>query len=62
MATEIIEVEVPPEGSWSDFNTLVFHNQHTPKIYFFVAMDCDHNTHMTYRMMPKIEIDFNIVT
>lgn len=24
-------------------------------------MDCEHVTHMTYRMMPKIEVDFNIV-
>jgi hypothetical protein len=32
-----------------------------PRIYYFVVMDCEQQTHATYRMMPKIEVDFNIV-
>ena len=62
MATELAWVEVPPTGSWGDYTSVVFHNQHMPRIYFFIVMDCEHNTHMSHRMMPKIEIDFNIVT
>lgn len=32
-----------------------------PKIYYFAAMDCDHNTHAKSKTMPKIEIEFEIV-
>ncbi len=62
MATELAWLEVPPDSKWGEQNTIVFYNQNTPKIYFFVVMDCEHTTHMSYKMMPKIEVDFNIVT
>ena len=62
MATKLIWVEVPSDSSWGEYTTSVFHNHHMPRIYFFVAMDCEHNTHMSHKMMPKIEVDFNIVT
>lgn len=58
----MIEIEIPAQDSWGDSVVAYFHNSYIPRIYYFVAMDCEHNTHMRYRLMPKIEVDFNIVS
>lgn len=41
--------------------TTTFTNSFLPRIYYFVVMDCEKNTHMTNKIMPKIETTFNIV-
>jgi hypothetical protein len=41
--------------------TTTFTNSFLPRIYYFVVMDCDKITHMTNKVMPKIEVTFNIV-
>jgi Rhodopsin-like GPCR transmembrane domain len=61
LATQVISLSVPADAQWSEFVTESFINSHLPRIYYFAAMDCDHVTHMVYKMMPKIEVDFNIV-
>ena len=33
-----------------------------PRIYYFVVMDCEHNTHAKVRTMPKIEVEFEITS
>ncbi len=45
----------------SDFYMGSILNSHSPKIFYFVIMDCEQGTHMTYHMMPRIEVDLNIV-
>ena len=61
LAVERYTIQVPSTAEWGDSITGIFSNNHLPHIYYFVIIDCDHNTHMTFRMMPKIEVDFNIV-
>jgi predicted AlkP superfamily phosphohydrolase/phosphomutase len=60
-ATEIFTLEVPEDKKPSDYTIGTIVNSITPKIFYFVIMDCDQNTHMTYQMMPRIEVEFNIV-
>lgn len=62
LAIEVIDVTVPDNAQWGEFVTGAFINTHLPRIYYFAVMDCEHITHMAYKMMPKIEVDFNIVT
>jgi hypothetical protein len=47
--------------TWGETTVASFHNTNIPRIYYFAVMDCEHNTHMRYKLMPKIEVDFNIV-
>ena len=42
LAIERVQVSVPAEGTWSDYTTHSFINSHLPRIYYFVAMDCEH--------------------
>lgn len=62
LAIETVDVPVPANTSYGEFVTTSFTNSYLPRIYYFVVMDCEHITHMTYKMMPKIEVDFNIVS
>lgn len=61
-AVEVMDVQVPNNGTWGQFINISFTNTYKPHIYYFMMMDCDHVTHMTYKTMPKIEVDFNIMT
>ncbi len=53
---------MPADGSWSEKKTTLIRNRFLPQIYYFVTMDCEHNTHGKIRSMPKIEVEFDIQT
>ena len=61
LAIEVVTLTVPADAQWSEPVIASFINSHVPRIYYFAVMDCDHVTQMAYRMMPKVEVDFNIV-
>ena len=53
-AIEVLDVQATPDAKWGEYSTKTFINSQKPHIYYFVTMDCDQQTHMTNRMMPKI--------
>lgn len=61
LAYEKADLTLTSDGQWGEYVEVAFQNSHLPRIYYFVVMDCEHITHMTYKVMPKIEVDFNIV-
>jgi hypothetical protein len=35
-------------------------NHHVPKIYYFVAMDCNNELHSRHKTLPRIEVEMEI--
>lgn len=53
-------IRIPFNALWSETVTAKYSTQTDPTIWYFVIMDCEHETHSKHKTMPKIEIEFNI--
>lgn len=58
-ALDVINIQVPAGGGFSEKVNTVVYNSLLPRIYFFVVMDCDK---YTINSMPKMEVEFDIVS
>jgi hypothetical protein len=59
-AITTLRMEIPVDGSWSRDFSYHTENSMMPRIYYFAALDCEHNTHSKVKTMPKIEFEFQI--
>jgi hypothetical protein len=53
-------IQLPTNGEWGKKYRHKFYNAHIPKTYFFVVLDCARELHSSDKVMPKIEVDFEI--
>jgi hypothetical protein len=59
-ATFIKPVNVPFNGEYGDTSTVKYSTLGRPMIWYFVIMDCEHETHSKHRTMPKIQVEINM--
>lgn len=54
-------IQLPYDGSWSEKTQHVLYNRNIPRIFHFVALDCNHNTHKRFGDMPRIEMQIEML-
>lgn len=59
-AAEVHSLLVPFDGEWGPQTDKSFYNNHLPKIFYFVGMDCEHQFHFSDKNMPMVEIELEI--
>ena len=49
------------DGRWGEQISTIVYNRNAPRIFYFVALDCEHQLHKKDRTMPRIEIELEIM-
>ena len=57
----VTKLSIPDNGKQGDSFRKTFETPRKPTIWFFVALDCEHNLHSKVRSMPKIDLEVRVM-